>query len=349
MEAFCIQHLRELAMDDWSLLPSTSQDFLQELDLPALHPFCNESSHTLLSPSAPDMGPPTESFSDNYVEAFITNWSYYVPPSIALFLVWFFLFAGYVAPLGTIVLLCSRKRNNGHSVMDLHPLLSSLTLVASWVVMTDDQYVFEYGRVPGIMLFAVSSFSCGVTRKHIALLLLLLSICFNISPWNAEDPKNIPTTIQSGLYFNTDNDLIQEIVSKWRTSLPEYSSIATPFWLTGDARTGMQYTFGYVSDPPTFHRVWLPTLDQEYVGLDVAFPKSGHDTEKPLYLVLHGLNGGSREGYVIDFCHDRNKAGSICVVLTARGLGGTPIQGWTVSYYHFDLLSGYGNTGSFIL
>jgi len=88
----------------------------------------------------------------------------------------------------------------------------------------------------------------------------------------------------------------------------------------------------FVSPLPVFHRVWLPSVDQEYIGLDVAFPTvGGHDEEKPIYLVLHGLNGGSKEGYVIDFCHERNEEGSTCVVMIARGLADTPIQGWTVS------------------
>jgi predicted alpha/beta-fold hydrolase len=99
-----------------------------------------------------------------------------------------------------------------------------------------------------------------------------------------------------------------------------------------DARTGMQYLFGYVAVPPHFHRVWLPTFDKEFVALDISFPpKVGHDWQKPLYLVLHGLNGGSKEWYVIDFCHERNKEGSTLVVLIARGLEDTPIQGWAVS------------------
>ena len=95
----------------------------------------------------------------------------------------------------------------------------------------------------------------------------------------------------------------------------------------------MPYTLNCVPTKPEFHRVWMPTIDDEHVALDISFPRDGgHNFENPLYLVLHGLNGGSAEGYVIDFCHERNKEGSTCVVLVARGLGGTPIQGWTM--YH---------------
>jgi predicted alpha/beta-fold hydrolase len=95
---------------------------------------------------------------------------------------------------------------------------------------------------------------------------------------------------------------------------------------------------------PVFHRLWLPTVDNEFVALDISFPhENGHNWTKPLYLVLHGLNGGSKEGYVIDFCYERTKEGSTCVVLIARGLADTPLQGWTVrkrfniaQFYEFD-------------
>jgi hypothetical protein len=333
MEEFCNQHLQDEARDDWSFLATTSRHFLGQLGLPALHPFCNESSQSRVFPSAPEMGPPTKPHDNNIVEAIVTLWYYYVPPTFAFFLVWFFLFAGYIAPLGTLTLLCLRnlKRTN-LPLLDHYPVVALVTLLSSWIVMTDDQYLIEFGRVYGMMLLVLSLNALQITRKWVPLLSLLFLICYSMSPWEWEDPDNIPTMANAGLYYNERNPLIYSMVSKWEWSLPEYSKVASPIWMTGDARTGMQYFFGYVAVPPRFHRVWLPTFDEEFVALDISFPpKVGHDWQKPLYLVLHGLNGGSKEGYVIDFCHERNKEGSTCVVLIARGLGDTPIQGWTVS------------------
>jgi hypothetical protein len=332
MENYCNRHLQEQALDNWSLFSPTSRLFLEQLGLPALHPFCNASSHAIIHPSAPEMGPPTEPFDDNLVEALITLWYYYVPPSVALFLVWFFLFAGYIAPSGTTLLLWFRKRTKSRSLVDYHPCLVALTLVSSWIVMTDDQYLFEFNRAYGMMLLGVSLTAVGATRKDVPKLVALLCVCCIISPWKWEDPNSIPTTVKAGLYYNVNNTLIRNMVTKWQANLPEYSQVATPFWMTGEARTGMPYTFGYVADPPRFHRVWLPTFDNEFVAMDISFPReNGHNWKKPLYLVFHGLNGGSKEGYVVDFCSERNKEGSTCVVLIARGLGDTPIQGWTVS------------------
>jgi hypothetical protein len=332
MEEFCNRHLQVEAFDDWNLLPSASRLFLEHLGLPVLHPFCNESSQSRIYPNAPEMGPPTQPFDNNVVESLLTLCYYYGPSSVALFLVWFFLFAGYSAPFGTLILLWLRtvKRTN-LSLLDRYPVLSLLTIVSSWIVMTDDQYLREFGRVYGIILLALSLTALRFTRRQVPMLLIIFLVCYSFSPWGWEDPENVPTMAMAGLYYNARNPLIHDIVSRWQLNLPNYSKVASLIWMTGDARTGMPYSFGYVADPPRFHRVWLPTVDEEFVALDIAFPpKVGHDWQNPLYLVLHGLNGGSKEGYVIDFCHERNREGSTCVVLIARGLGDTPIQGWTV-------------------
>ena len=67
--------------------------------------------------------------------------------------------------------------------------------------------------------------------------------------------------------------------------------------------------------------------DEEVLALDVALPEGGkHDPSKPIFLVLHGLNGGSAEPYVLDFVLQSRAKGHTCAVLVARGLGGTHIQ-----------------------
>lgn len=146
-----------------------------------------------------------------------------------------------------------------------------------------------------------------------------------ISPWYCEDSQQFAP--DPGLYYNPN--IVGDLVESWKKTLIDYSSASTPWLFTGDARTGIPYAMNYVDRIPTFHRVWLPTVDDEYVGLDISFPDDGHDWNKPIYLVLSGLNGQS--GYVLDFTRSRNRQGSTVVVLVARGLDGTPIQGFTVS------------------
>jgi hypothetical protein len=200
--------------------------------------------------------------------------------------------------------------------------------------MTDDQYVLAFGRSVGVMLVLISvrvgielqnQRLCGALYRLPALILL----CGLLSPWGLLDPDEIPPSVQPGLYYNHENPRIQSIVQRWSSTLPDYAQISTKWQWTGDARTGLPHLMNY-PNAPAFHRVWLPTEDYEYVALDIAFPPGGHIASNPLYLVLHGLNGGSKEGYVIDLAASRTQAGSTVVVLVARGLMDTPIQGWTV-------------------
>jgi predicted alpha/beta-fold hydrolase len=71
---------------------------------------------------------------------------------------------------------------------------------------------------------------------------------------------------------------------------------ATRWMLTGDTRTGLPFLLNKVPTPK-YVRVWVPMPhDEEVVAIDISFPSSGHNISKPLYMVLHGLNGGSSEG-----------------------------------------------------
>ena len=172
-------------------------------------------------------------------------------------------------------------------------------------------------------------------------------------------PDDIPHSIQEGLYYHSGNDWIRNIVEHWPEDVRTYTfrTGATRWMPTGDARTGLPYVLNSIPSP-VWNRVWLPTLPdnpkevrhnnnnpyhredmddndderlEEYLALDIAFPSQGHDPSKPLYLVFHGLNGGSREGYVMDLANRRLQEGSTVVVMVARGLMDTPLQGWTVS------------------
>lgn len=66
--------------------------------------------------------------------------------------------------------------------------------------------------------------------------------------------------------------------------------------------------------------------DDEAVAMDVRFPERPSTGETPVFLLLHGLNGGSSEPYVHDFVGRANAAGAICAVLVARGLMRTPVR-----------------------
>lgn len=346
LEAFCAQQHEQyvLAHDqEWNSLHPSAKDFLEKLDLPSLHPFCTHPEETLLHPMPPPMGPTSDFDASTVWEAMGTAFWYHVAPAAALTYLNAVLIAIYVAPIGLIWLLsrifwiCRHNYCKVDTSWTIQTeILFHLTLFFSWIVVTDDQYVLGIGRglgvglVGGLLLVALTLLSTKLSYPmFLHRVFLVLILCSFVSPWTLWDTEEIYTNIQPGLYYDRENMLIRQTVDRWNETLPDYAHIATPWQWTGDARTGLPYLMNHI-ETCNFQRVWLPTVDNEYVALDIAFPSKGHNSSNPLYLVLHGLNGGSEEGYVLDFVSSRTKAGSTVVVMVARGLMNTPIQGWTV-------------------
>lgn len=314
IEKFCL----EQPLQDWEALPISSQDFLTNLDLPSIHPFCE--GHGFAHPMAPPMGPPI--VSSNVIETVVTAWYFYIPPLMALLDLWARLLSCWVAPLSFLYLFLQRlKRRKQNSAV------FCVSVFCSWILMTDDQYIIQFGRSVGFFLLIVTV-RVSNTRLLFSRSIYILAIMALIYPTPMDDPEEI-ASIEPGLYSNNNNPMIQSIIRDFQWKLPSYSDIATPWLLSGDARTGVPYLLNSVARPE-FHRVWLPTIDDEFLALDIAFPQTGHDIGRPIYLVFHGLNGGSEEGYVMDLTRSRLEHGSTVVVMVARGMMNTPIQGWTV-------------------
>ena len=140
---------------------------------------------------------------------------------------------------------------------------------------------------------------------------------------------DLPRNIHEGLYFQVDNILVKTIVQHWPTPIYSKETGASPWMLTGDSRTGIPFLIHGATELTLIHR-WLPTIDGEAIRLEISFPPQGHSTTKPIYLVLHGLSGGSQESYVKDFTHRRNNQGSTVVIMIARGLMDTPVKSFHV-------------------
>lgn len=165
------------------------------------------------------------------------------------------------------------------------------------------------------------------------------------------DPGIDLPTIEPGFYHSS-NPLIQSIMKHWPESSRSYniSNGATPYLVNGDQRTGIPFLVNKVEEQ-AYVRVYVRNpFDNEYLALDIAFPYSNREEEEktmddnnvqdsrtfvhrhdhPVYLILHGLNGGSHEEYVKDFVSRRRSEGSTVVVLIARGMMDTTMIGWNV-------------------
>ena len=295
LDEFCNQQAS--VDDDWIRLPDSSRQFFEDLGLPSLHPCCtNETAKASIFPSALPMGPPLmvgEVDSLSMIPSIEEFWDFYGHPVMALVQIWINLLAAYIAPLGMGYMMFWWRKGGENRKVDVPRrfiIIHTTTLYMSWLILTDDQYVLEFGRSYGASLLTGVLSLCPkqLRKRTLALCVVLL---FALPPWRLHDPSIYPS-ISPGIYSNEQNQDIQIILKDWH--VPAYSEVATPWQFTGDTRTGLPYLFNTLDDPPKFHRVWLETEDHEYVALDVAFPRSGHDPNKPLYLTFHGLKRRQR-------------------------------------------------------
>eukprot|EP00947_MAST-08B_sp_MAST-8B-sp1_P003933 g3933.t1 len=113
-----------------------------------------------------------------------------------------------------------------------------------------------------------------------------------------------------------------------RAKLAEFLAYRpTPWCWSGDLTTIWPF-LSFTVPERRYERTWVRVeADGEKCALDWAFPaKTGFDPAKPVLVILHGLNGGSQEKYLLHLVHEATAQGWTCVVFIARGLMGTPIS-----------------------
>ncbi len=350
----------------WSKLHSTSKAFVEALDLPKVHPRCllsdfDESGGDFPIPDA-EMDP------DYFYEKsagiagrLITLFYQIAPPLLAMGELWLRLFACLIAPLVATYLVStvlfgteddhensSSSRSNKISKRKderRKTFITILGMAACTVLFTDTMYVQEYGRWNGGVLLCTTTMlamkmamNFSIYRRKLmgslVIMLLLVGHLFHKSSKYGSGVYDHPgldlTTLKEGLYHSSDNAFMSRVAEIWpkesRTYDPE---LASPL-PTGDARTGIPFLVNKSANQE-YHRLWVKSeVDDEAVAIDIAFPTQGHSFTKPVYFVLHGLNGGSHEEYVREFVVRRVKEGHTCIVMIARGLMDTPVFGWNV-------------------
>lgn len=297
------------------------------------------------------MGPPlVDDHHHTFLDAIVTGMFQAFPALYALVELWLRLFASIVAPLGVAHLIWDEVSCRGKSTTELEydfkqrrrlAISCLLTVASSVILTTDTYYVLAYGHEYGLTLLILATVlslrSCNRHQLHLSataiafLLLVALYLVFHTGEARFGGP-DVPDTIPEGLHYDDRNDLVRSIASHWPESSRTYSpeTGATQWMPTGDSRTGLPFLIHKWSHDPVWNRVWLPTHDEEVIALDICFPPAGHDTSKPVIMVLHGLSGGSDEEYIKDLTHRRSNEGYTVAVMIARGLMDLPVRGWNV-------------------
>ena len=336
--------------DGWGKLPEPSRLLLESLNLSTIHPHCVSQR---FDTDAPLMGPLSQhDYHESVWDALVTTWKQASPTLFAMGELWLRLFAALLAPLGIACLVWSLLAHS-HQAKPIKAeqshkfritLASMLTLASSAVLATDMWYVYQYGPGYGISLLVASSLLTSIiaTRHRLLsvgiVLLLIWSLTIKLSFKNGTfqfGGDELPLNIPEGLYYNHQNPLVHKLVQNWPVETRTYSSEtgATSWTVTGDTRTGIPFLVNDAFPWPDLEltKVWIPTVDDEAVRLEVAFPpQGGHRSDKAVYVVLHGLSGGSQEEFIKDHVHRATALGHTVIIMIARGLMDTPIRGWNV-------------------
>ena len=356
IQDFCQAMAQNVANRPTESLSSAAKSFLQDLDLPRLHPFCSEGFNFTLV-DIPPMGSLLQDLHESRFEAFITYLYMHIPALLAFADLWFRLLAGFLAPIGIAVLIWwnvhvnARERAHKHQQFTPKGLFSVTmisTVACALVLMTDSMYILEYEPPYGVALFVASLLLslrltfrykiCRVRWMLAALVALAISLCFHRGHVHFGNPDDVDIRFPEGLYFNSNNTLVRRLVEAWPKDMYTYSN-PTPWMMTGDVRTGLPFVlYSQSLNELQSTRVFLNVSDGECLALDIYFPsndKAAKATENPgvlhpLYLVLHGINGGSNEEYVKDLVQRATRRGSIVVVMVSRGLMDLPIRGWNI-------------------
>jgi len=301
----------------------------------------------------------------NMISKMVTVWHVASPSLLAMGELWLRLFAAALAPLCILYLVWwnlwqpptdsggntndssqkqqQRQQNsakNGDAGLSLS-FACIIGVASSLVVMTDTLYVLEFGPEYGCCLFlsavCISTYTCmrrGMPRTSTCITALVLLAAHLI--WDRTSSSTVTfgdandrIDIEEGLYHDPSNAFVHSIVEEWPERHRTYSAeTGKTQWIpTGDSRTGLPFLLNKV-EPVNFTRTFFETDDGEVTALDVAVPPGGHDPAKPVFLILHGLSGGSKEEYIQDFVHHANENGSTAIIFVARGLMDLPLRGW---------------------
>jgi predicted alpha/beta-fold hydrolase len=97
-----------------------------------------------------------------------------------------------------------------------------------------------------------------------------------------------------------------------------------PWWLPGGNSQTLYAVLLGRSRPFRFERERWRTPDGDFIDVDRADPADGERAGRPLVVLFHGLEGGSRSHYGASFARELTRLGWSCAVPHFRGCSGEP-------------------------
>ena len=200
-------------------------DFLQRLNLTFVHPFCNMSSttyHPYNLPDVPAQGPLlNHDHLETWYDFLVSILAMVVPAFAAMTELWLRLFSSIIAPTAILYMIYFELANTSHRIamtVTERRFLSSvccISVACSVILLTDSLYIYEFGPMYGGTVLGLSiTLSWNLCHKYslkrarygiIGLLFVLIVLIYDHQKGsiNFGDPKDIPKSIDEGLYYSS--------------------------------------------------------------------------------------------------------------------------------------------------
>ena len=355
VEQYCAQFGRD---EGFESLSPTALSFMEALALPRIHPQCQDGFSRKEDIPLADHAMPSNYFYEEEMGIsgqIVTHFWQIAPALLSMGELWLRLFACVIAPLaGTFLIAKEIEKKSFASSENLDErrnerrqlIVMAFGLTSSTVLFTDSLYCHAFGRKPGGILLCALTFlsikrcrSFNIYKKPIIPFLALIwsLTLYLLAMSNGDNSSNDfgidISTIEEGLYFSPNNAFMSRVAELWPENTRSYTyehADLSPF-PTGDTLTGFPFLLNKVPNQ-VYHRRWVQSeVDEEAVAIDIAFPPDGvHRADKTVYLILHGLSGGSHQGFVRELVVRRTSEGNTCIVMIARGMMDTPVFGWNI-------------------
>ena len=199
--------------------------FLERLNLTFVHPFCNISSTTYRPynlPDVPAQGPLlNHDHLETWYDVLVTIVAMVAPSLKAMIELWLRLFSSIIAPIALLCLIYFElKHASGPAAISINEIrflsfACCIGVACSVILLTDSLYVYEYGPMYGGTILGLSvtlswslcnRYSLRRTRYAIfGILIILIALVYDFRSGsiNFGDPKDIPKSIDEGLYYNS--------------------------------------------------------------------------------------------------------------------------------------------------
>lgn len=175
----------------------------------------------------------------------------------------------------------------------------------------------------------ICSCVCAVLTSSWTLALISVVLMYGtFNDWQVQRSLLGAGLVKPGLYYVETEENVRIAEELKRRGWCEKGRDRFTWWMFNDGALHTLIPFlTYTYEEIEYHRTFIRPLAEEreeYIAVDWSFPEGGYNPAMPVLVCCHGLNGCSKEAYVVDLVKSSTARGWTAAVIIARGHGGAP-------------------------